>query len=228
MISLLSTRLTTSSSSLSVVNTSASPPSSFTLDIVMDSSGALSSVSVGGDSSLFTVSGNSIIGASGTDYAGIAFTYSGSTSQSITVTSTIGIASLLNTVAANASNNTNGTLQTLISDLETQDNTLQEKADAINSAASTYEANLKVRIRAVSGRDPIRQLDVGLSRSPPELERLTMSPSTNQFAAQAYRNASVAVPPLQAMVMLFDGAILSCANRSRRPSSAGSRTATTI
>ena len=36
-----------------------------------------------------------------------------------------------------------------------------------------------------------------------------MSPSTNQFAAQAYRTASVAVPPLQAMVMLFDGAILS-------------------
>jgi len=35
-----------------------------------------------------------------------------------------------------------------------------------------------------------------------------MNPSTNQFAAQAYRTASVAVPPLQAMVLLFDGAIL--------------------
>jgi flagellar protein FliS len=35
-----------------------------------------------------------------------------------------------------------------------------------------------------------------------------MSASTNQFAAQAYRNASVAVPPLQAMVLLFDGAML--------------------
>lgn len=35
-----------------------------------------------------------------------------------------------------------------------------------------------------------------------------MNPSTNQLAAQAYRTASVAVPPLQAMVMLFDGAIL--------------------
>lgn len=35
-----------------------------------------------------------------------------------------------------------------------------------------------------------------------------MTPSTNQFATQAYRNAAVAVPPLQAMVMLFDGAIL--------------------
>jgi flagellar secretion chaperone FliS len=35
-----------------------------------------------------------------------------------------------------------------------------------------------------------------------------MIPSTNQFAHQAYRTASIAVPPLQAMVMLFDGAIL--------------------
>uniref|UniRef100_Q07TJ7 Flagellar hook-associated protein 2 n=1 Tax=Rhodopseudomonas palustris (strain BisA53) TaxID=316055 RepID=Q07TJ7_RHOP5 len=145
VISLLATRLTTSASSLTVVNTSTSPPASFTLDILVDASGTLSSVSVDGDSSLFTVSGNSIVGASGTDYAGIAFTYTGSSSQSITVTSTIGMASLLNSIAENASNDTDGTLQTLISDIETQDNTLQEKADAINSAASTYEANLKVR-----------------------------------------------------------------------------------
>lgn len=148
VISLLSTRLTSSSSSLTVVNTSVSPPSSFTLDIVVDSTGALSSVSVGGDSSLFTVSGNSIIGASGTDYAGIAFTYTGSTSQSITVTSTTGIASLLNAVADNASNTTDGTLQTLISNLETRDDELQEKADDITAAAATYQANLKVRYAA--------------------------------------------------------------------------------
>jgi flagellar protein FliS len=37
---------------------------------------------------------------------------------------------------------------------------------------------------------------------------LTTYPATNQFAAQAYRTASVAVPPLQAVVMLLDGAIL--------------------
>jgi len=145
VISLLSTQLTTSSSSLSVVNASASPPSSFILDIAVDSTGALSSVSVGGDSSLFTVSGSSIIGASGTDYAGIAFTYTGSTSQSITVSTSIGIASLLNSIADNASDDSDGTLQALISNLQTRDDALQEKADAITSAASTYQANLKVR-----------------------------------------------------------------------------------
>lgn len=34
-----------------------------------------------------------------------------------------------------------------------------------------------------------------------------MSSMPNASAAQAYRNVSTAVPPLQAMVMLFDGAI---------------------
>jgi flagellar hook-associated protein 2 len=145
VMALLSTTLTTSSSGLTVVNTSASPPSSFTLDVVVDSSGALSSVSVDGDSSLFTISGNSIIGAAGTDYAGIAFTYRGTTSQSISVTASVGIASMLTAIADDASDSSTGTLQTLISDLQTQDDTLQQRADTINSAAATYEANLRVR-----------------------------------------------------------------------------------
>ncbi|HEY0329022.1 MAG TPA: flagellar export chaperone FliS [Rhodopseudomonas sp.] len=32
--------------------------------------------------------------------------------------------------------------------------------------------------------------------------------SSNQHAAQAYRSAAIAVPPLQAVVMLYDGAIM--------------------
>src|SRR5450756_1207355 len=75
-ISLLSAQTTTSSSDLSVVNTGSSAPASFNLDLAVDSSGNLTSASVGGDSSLFTVSGHSIIGNSGTAYAGMAFTLS--------------------------------------------------------------------------------------------------------------------------------------------------------
>ena len=91
-MSLLAAQTTTSSSALSVVDTSSSPPASFALDLTVDSSGALTSASVGGDNSLFTVSGNSIIGNANTIYAGMAFTYTGSTSTSVTVTSTTGIA----------------------------------------------------------------------------------------------------------------------------------------
>ncbi|GLR85097.1 flagellar filament capping protein FliD [Bradyrhizobium iriomotense] len=140
---LLSAQTTTSSSQLSVVNTGTSPQS-FTLDLTVDSSGNLSSASVGGDSSLFTISGTTIIGNAGTAYAGMAFTYSGTTSQSITVTSTSGIATQLYQIAKNASSST-GSLQTLITNLETRDDDLQQKVDDIQNAASAYQTQLEAQ-----------------------------------------------------------------------------------
>jgi flagellar hook-associated protein 2 len=140
---LLSAQTTTSSSQLTVVNTGTSPQS-FTLDLTVDSSGNVSAASVGGDSSLFTVSGTTIIGNSGTAYAGMAFTYSGTTSQSITVTSTSGIATKLYQVAKNASSSA-GSLQTLITNLQSRDDDLQQKVDDIDSAASAYQTQLQAQ-----------------------------------------------------------------------------------
>jgi flagellar hook-associated protein 2 len=140
---LLSAQTTTSSSQLSVVNTGTSPQS-FTLDLTVDSDGNLASASVGGDSSLFTVSGTTIIGAAGSIYAGMAFTYTGSTSQSIAVTSTSGLATQLYQVAKNYSSTT-GVLQTLITNLTTRDDDLQQKVDDINSAASTLQSQLQTQ-----------------------------------------------------------------------------------
>lgn len=140
---LLSAQTTTSSSQLSVVNTGTSPQS-FTLDLTVDADGNLSSASVGGDSSLFTVSGTTIIGAAGSIYAGMAFTYTGSTSQSITVTSTTGIATQVYQVAKNYSSST-GALQTLITNLTTRDDELQQRVDDINSAASTLQSQLQTQ-----------------------------------------------------------------------------------
>jgi flagellar hook-associated protein 2 len=140
---LLSAQTTTSSSQLSVVDTGNSPQS-FTLDVTVDSAGKLTGASVNGDSSLFTVSGDSIIGNSGTAYAGMAFTYTGSTSQSITVTSTTGLAAQLYNIA-NTYSESSGSLQTLIDNLQTQDTTLQQKVDDIDSAASTYQTQLQTQ-----------------------------------------------------------------------------------
>ncbi|PDT89808.1 flagellar hook protein FliD [Bradyrhizobium sp. Y36] len=140
---LLSAQTTTSSSQLSVVNTGTSPQS-FTLDLAVDSDGNLTSASVGGESSLFTVSGTTIIGASGSIYAGMAFTYSGSTSQSISVTSTSGIATQLYRLAKDYSSST-GVLQTQITSLTTRDDELQQKVDDINSAASTLQSQLETQ-----------------------------------------------------------------------------------
>ncbi|MCS3762681.1 flagellar filament capping protein FliD [Bradyrhizobium centrosematis] len=140
---LLSAQTTTSSSQLSVVNTGTSPQS-FTLDVAVDSDGNLTSASVGGNSTLFTVSGTTIIGAAGSIYAGMAFTYSGSTSQSITVTSTSGIATQLYQIAKNYASST-GVLQTLITNLTTRDDDLQQKVDDINSAAATLQSQLQTQ-----------------------------------------------------------------------------------
>ena len=141
VIALLATKTTTSSSTLTVVNTNSSPPSSFVMDIAVGSSGALS-VSVGGDSSLFTVSGNTIIGAAGTAYSGMAFTYSGSSSASITVTSTSGIAAQINAIASAASNSSTGSLQDLITNLQSQDDRMQQQIDDITARAAVYRAML--------------------------------------------------------------------------------------
>lgn len=140
---LLSAQTTTSSSQLSVVNTGTSPQS-FTLDLAVDADGNLTSASVGGDASLFTISGTTIIGASGSIYAGMAFTYSGSTSQSITVTSTSGIATQLYRIAKDSSSST-GALQTQIDRLTTRDDELQQRVDDINSAASTLQSRLETQ-----------------------------------------------------------------------------------
>ena len=140
---LLSAQTTTSSSQLSVVNTGTSPQS-FTLDLTVNSSGTLTSASVGGDSSLFTVSGTTIIGNYETVYAGMAFTYSGSISQSISVTSTSGIATQLYQTANNYSSST-GSLQALITSLQTRDNDLQQRVNDIDSAAATYKTQLQTQ-----------------------------------------------------------------------------------
>ncbi|WP_338691105.1 flagellar filament capping protein FliD [Bradyrhizobium sp. 26S5] len=140
---LLSAQTTTSSSQLNVVNTGTSPQS-FTLDVTVDSTGTLTGASVGGDSSGFSVVGNSIIGNAGTIYAGMAFTYTGSTSQSITVTSTSGLASQLYQLA-HTSSGTSGQLQTMITNLQSRDTDLQSQVSDIQSNAATFKAQLQVQ-----------------------------------------------------------------------------------
>jgi flagellar hook-associated protein 2 len=140
---LLSAQTKTSSSQLSVVNTGTSPES-FTLDVTVDASGNLTGASVGGDNSLFTVNGNNIVGKTGTIYAGMAFTYTGSTTQSIAVTSTSGLATQIAQIAKDASANS-GSLQTQIDSLQTQDTTMQQKVNDINSAAAAFQNQLEVQ-----------------------------------------------------------------------------------
>ena len=140
---LLASQATTSSSQLTTIAGNATAPGSFTLDVAVDGSGNLTSASVNGDSTMFSVSGSTIVGNAGTPYAGMAFAYSGSTSQSITVTSTPGIAGLLDSIATTNSDPQNGSLQDLVSNLQTQDTSLQQQVSDIEARASTYQTQLQ-------------------------------------------------------------------------------------
>jgi flagellar hook-associated protein 2 len=136
---------TVSSSDLLVVSRGTSSPSSFTLDLTVDSSGDLTSVSVGGDSSLFTVTGSTIMGKSGTAYEGFTFAYTGSTSKSIDVTTTTGIGQYLYKYSEAAADTSSGSIQTIINGLESADAKLQDRVDDIEANAATYRTNLTAK-----------------------------------------------------------------------------------
>jgi flagellar hook-associated protein 2 len=141
--SLLASQATTSSGDLTSIAAAPSAPASFTLDIQVDSSGNLMSASVGGDSSMFTISGDTILGNSGTPYAGLALAYSGTTSQSIQVNTTQGIASLISNIASTNADPLNGSLQSMVTNLQSQDTTMQQQVTDIQSNASAYQTQLQ-------------------------------------------------------------------------------------
>ncbi|KAA5602560.1 flagellar filament capping protein FliD [Blastochloris sulfoviridis] len=136
--SLLTFQFTSSSDDLTVLRRGTSAPTAFTLDITTDGAGTIISASVGGDNSLFTVSGNSIIGAAGTAYEGFTFVFIGNASESINVTLSYGLADRLHNAANKASDTSSGSIQTVvdnlnekISDYESDVATIEDRAEAL-------------------------------------------------------------------------------------------------
>src|SRR3569623_1111289 len=141
--SLLASQATTSSGELTSIATAPLAPASFALDIQVDGSGNLMSASVGGDSSMFAISGDAILGNTGTPYAGLALAYSGTTSQAIQVNTTQGIASLISSIASTNSDPVNGSLQSLVTNLQSQYTTMQQQVTDIQSNASAFQTQLQ-------------------------------------------------------------------------------------
>ncbi|NJO54446.1 MAG: flagellar filament capping protein FliD [Bacteroidales bacterium] len=148
--SLLSFQFTSSSDELTVLRRGTSAPTSFTLDIVVDGSGAITSVSVGGDNSLFTVSGKSITGATGTAYEGFTFVFVGDASESIDMTLSYGLADRLYNVADKASSTSSGSIQTVvdnlnekIGDYESDVATIEDRAEALRERLTARYARLQ-------------------------------------------------------------------------------------
>ena len=143
--SLFTFQMTSSSSDLLLLTRGTSAPASFTIDVTVDGSGNLAMASVGGDSSLFTVSGNRIIGKTGTAYEGYSFVYAGNTSQSIDVSVSSGIAEQIYDVANDAADASDGTLQALMDNLTKADGDLQRRSDDIKSRAESFRTTLTAR-----------------------------------------------------------------------------------
>ncbi|CAO3358742.1 flagellar filament capping protein FliD [Azospirillum melinis] len=139
---LLGLNMTSSSSQMSLLRyTSSASALSFSLDIVRGDDGTLTSASVNGDSSLFTVSGNRIIGATGTAYDGIVLVYTGN-SGSVNIDFSQGLADKLFGVIDDASATYSSDLATAIDDLETRDTELESRSTDIKTKAETYRSTL--------------------------------------------------------------------------------------
>lgn len=143
--SLLAFEMDSSDSDLTLLAHDNNGSLSFTLDITVDEDGAITSVSVDGDDSLFEVSGTRIKGAEGTDYEGLTFVFLGEASTSIDVTTSSGIAEALYSATSAVSDDTDGTLQTIIDNLEDVNDDLEERSDDIRTRAETYRDALTLR-----------------------------------------------------------------------------------
>lgn len=139
---LLGLNMTSSSSQLSLLRYDSGATSlSFTMDVDVASDGSLNSVSVNGDSSLFTVKGNRIVGNDGTAYAGIVMVYTGG-SGSVDVDFSQGLADRLFGAIDSVAATYDSDLSTAIDDLETTDTELESRSSDIRTKAETYRTTL--------------------------------------------------------------------------------------
>ncbi|WP_374385077.1 flagellar filament capping protein FliD [Dongia sp.] len=162
---------TTSSTDLAVINNGTGGASGdYTFDIAVDGDGNISSVSVNGDSSLFTVTGNRIKGKDGTIFEGMTFAYIGSTSASVEVSISRGVGQLfadrLNDyvgayAGADGARLTEemSALQDGIDRMETDVSNIERRTEDYRAWLTEYYARIEAQINAASRlRDQLEQL----------------------------------------------------------------------
>lgn len=122
-------------------NTSKTKSLSAALDITC-SGGVVTSVSVGGDSSLFTVSGGQITGKTGTAYEGMSFAYIGTTSATVNFSMTQGLGDLLNTRINTDTDVLNGGIQQIKTSLDAQNTQMSARSALILQRADDFRQKL--------------------------------------------------------------------------------------
>jgi flagellar hook-associated protein 2 len=155
--SFFETSFTTDNAGLKLMKNATAQSFDFSLDVVA-TNGAVTSVSVGGNSSLFTVSGSLISGAKGTIYEGLSFALSPATTGAVAIKIEQGFANKITSLLNGFANTTNGTIQTQIASLETIDTDLTTKSDDIRTDAEDYRTRLVNKYAAMESELSAAQL----------------------------------------------------------------------
>ena len=121
----------------------------FTIDIEVDAEGNITSGSVGGDSSLFTISGNNIIGAEGSVYEGVELYFGGDSSESVDVTISSGLGNEMVKALDKYTNSSDGLISARIERLEEQTTNLEDEIEDVATAAEAYAEDLTERYSAL-------------------------------------------------------------------------------
>lgn len=142
------TKFEASDSNLKLLKNDTTLSYDFDLEVTV-TDGAISSVSVGGDSSLFTISGSRIIGATGSIYEGLSFALANPTSGTVSVQITQGFANLITSLMSDYANTTTGVIQQRINTLDTVNSSLTEQSETIRDNAETYRTKLIAKYSAM-------------------------------------------------------------------------------
>ena len=146
--SVFETSVTTSTPDIRMMSNNSKKSLNFALEITM--SGAdIGSVSVGGNSDLFEISGKTIKGKAGTDYEGMSFTYIGTSNQTINIGVRQGFADLMNSTIKDFSDTVTGSIQKEKINNETLNKDMALRADRIRERAEDYRNKLIDRYAAL-------------------------------------------------------------------------------
>lgn len=140
--SFFETDFSTSDSNLKLLANDTTSSLEFTLTIVTDETGAITSAAADGDASAFTVSGSRLIGAEGTIYEGLSFTLSPATAGDISVSIQQGFANLLTQTLTQFDDSSTSLIQERIDSLTDLNTDLSDRADKIREDAETYRTKL--------------------------------------------------------------------------------------
>jgi flagellar hook-associated protein 2 len=140
--SMFQSTFTPSDPSLKLLQNTSLSGYDFTLDVTAGADGTITGASVNGDANAFTVSGNRLVGAAGTIYAGLSFALVASGDTSIHVNITPGLANQVANFATEFADPSSGLIEQQIDALNDQDTAWSTQSAQIRSDADDYQTSL--------------------------------------------------------------------------------------